>query len=145
LGALICLIVMNGLGSHMSVLSVATKSLSEALAMIHQMLLTIPELLRHPDKLSGIVGIVAAGGRSARAGIAWVSSFWVLLNVNLAVFNLLPLPPLDGGRIVFSVLEALWKPLKRLQIPVAVTGGALMLALMLYVTVHDIGRLVVSS
>ncbi|MHC1745356.1 MAG: site-2 protease family protein [Syntrophobacteraceae bacterium] len=145
IGAWVCLMVANGLSAHTSVLSVAGESFVEMLRLMHGMLVSIPELFRHPDRLSGIVGIVAAGGRSAQAGIAWAASFWVLLNVNLAVFNLLPLPPLDGGKIVFSVLEAIWKPLKRLQVPVAVTGWAFMLALMLYATVHDIGRLVVAS
>jgi regulator of sigma E protease len=145
LGALICLAAVKGLGSHGSSLSAASASFAELSRLTHQVLASLPVLFSHPDRLSGIVGIVAAGGRSAQAGIAWAASFWVLLNVNLAVLNLLPLPPLDGGKIVFSLLEAVCKPLKRLQVPVAVTGWLLMLGLMLYATVHDIGRLVVSS
>jgi len=139
-----CLAVMKAIGSDWSVPSVATQSVHEVLLLIQQMLQSIPEILHHPERLSGIVGIVSAGGRNPQAGLTWMASFWVLLNVNLAVSNLLPLPPLDGGKIVFLALEALWKPLKRLQTPAAVTGWALMLALMLYVTVQDIGRLVVS-
>jgi regulator of sigma E protease len=144
LGAVICLAVIKEMGSDLSLLSIATQSVVEVLLLVQQMLQSIPEILHHPDRLSGIVGIVSAGGRNARAGLAWAASFWVLLNVNLAVFNLLPLPPLDGGKIVFFLLEALWKPFKRLQTPAAVTGWVLMLALMLYLTVQDIGRLVVS-
>lgn len=145
LGAMLCLTVVNGLESRFTIPSAMASSLSQTLALVQHMVMSIPELFSHPEKLSGIVGIVAAGGRHADAGVAWAVSFWVLLSVNLAVFNLLPVPPLDGGKILFFMLEALWKPLKRLQAPVAVAGWVLMLTLMAYLTVQDIGRLVVSS
>ncbi len=145
LGAWSCLVAVSVLNPHVSVLAAASDALHEVARMIHQVLVSLPELFRHPDRLSGIVGIVAAGGQGAKAGVAWYASFWALLNVNLAVLNLLPLPPLDGGKIVFWVFEAVWKPLRRLQAPIAIAGWVLMLALMLVATVHDIGRLVVSS
>jgi regulator of sigma E protease len=66
----------------------------------------------------------------------------ILLNVNLAVFNLLPLPPLDGGKIVMCVLQKIFEPLRRLEIPLAIAGWVLLLSLMAYATVLDIHRIV---
>jgi len=45
-----------------------------------------------------------------------------LLNLNLAVFNLLPIPPLDGGKIVMTVLRTLYRPLRKLEMPLTVGG-----------------------
>jgi len=53
----------------------------------------------------------------------------------------LPFPPLDGGRIVFAVLEKIYRPLFRIQAPVTLAGWAFMLALMVYATIHDLGRI----
>lgn len=106
-----------------------------------QVLESIPMLFQQPDHLSGILGIVAAGGRAAGTNVQRILDISILLNVNLAVFNLLPLPPLDGGKIVMCGLEKLFKPLRRLEIPLAVGGWILFLALMIYATVLDIHRI----
>ena len=68
--------------------------------------------------------------------------FSVLINLSLAVMNLLPLPPLDGGRILFCVLEKIYRPVVRAEAPMTLAGWAMVLALMVYVTVQDVGRLV---
>jgi regulator of sigma E protease len=91
--------------------------------------------------VSGIVGIVAVGGSQFGSTVAGVLTFSVLINMNLAVLNLLPLPPLDGGRILFCVLEKIYQPLTRIQTPATLLGWALVLGLMAYATVQDIGRI----
>ena len=50
------------------------------------------------------------------------AQFSVPLNVNLAVFNLLPLLPLDGGKIVMGLLRKIHQPLRRLEVPLTVGG-----------------------
>ena len=72
----------------------------------------------------------------------WVSAlrFAVLLNLNLAIFNLLPIMPLDGGKILCSLLEKVSPRLVRLQTPLAIAGLALLLLLMVYTTVLDVMR-----
>lgn len=91
--------------------------------------------------MSGIVGIVAIGGSQYGTTLAGLAAFFVAISLNLGVLNLLPLPPLDGGRIVFSGLGTLFRPLRRIEIPVTLAGWALMLGVMIYATIHDIGRI----
>ena len=103
-------------------------------------LATLPSIFMHPAQLSGIVGIVAVGQSVVSDG--WVSAmrFAVLLNLNLAIFNLLPIMPLDGGKILCSLLEKVSPRLARLQTPLAIAGLALLLLLMVYTTVLDVMR-----
>jgi len=98
----------------------------------------IPMLFSQPDQLSGVLGIVAVGGKQVGTNPLRLLELCFLLNVNLAILNLLPIPPLDGGKIVMNVLERLYRPLKRLQVPLAVTGWALLACLMIYVTILDV-------
>ena len=93
-------------------------------------------------QLSGIVGIVAVGGSEFGSTLAGLLTFSVLINISLAVLNLLPLPPLDGGRILFCVLEKIYRPLAKIEAPVTLAGWTLVLVLMVCVTVQDVGRIV---
>ena len=80
---------------------------------------------------------------AASAGIISLLSFIGLLSVNLGILNLLPIPALDGGRIVFIGYEAIFK--KKLNQKVEnwlhTIVFFLLMALMLYVTYNDILRL----
>jgi regulator of sigma E protease len=95
------------------------------------------------EQVAGPVGIADLVGDAADRGLAALFSFVALISINLAVLNLLPIPALDGGRIVFSLIEAVrGKP-----IPPNVarwTNGiafALLILLMLIITYNDILRL----
>ena len=101
----------------------------------------IVALFSGAGELSGIVGIVAIGGSVYGTTWAGIAAFFVAISLNLGSLNLLPLPPLDGGRIVFSGLGTLYRPLRRIETPVTLAGWAFMLVLMIYATVHDIGRI----
>ena len=57
--------------------------------------------------VAGPVAIVAAGAEAARADAAGIFQFAAIVNINLAVVNLLPLPALDGGYLALILLEAL--------------------------------------
>ena len=96
------------------------------------------------SELSGIIGIVVVGGSQFGASIAGLLALSVAINLNLAIFNRLPLPPLDGGRIVSALLERIDQPLSRVQAPVMLVGWSFMLALMAYATIRDLGRLSLS-
>jgi regulator of sigma E protease len=105
-----------------------------------QLLAVIPMLFMEPDKLSGVVGIVAAGKEVMSDGVLSTLRFAILLNLNLAVFNLLPIAPLDGGKIFCALLEKVHPRLAKLHTGLAVVGLVLLLALMVYTTVLDVVR-----
>jgi regulator of sigma E protease len=103
-------------------------------------LTVLPYIFLHPDQLSGVVGIVAVGKQSVGGG--WMSGlkFAVLLSLNLGIFNMLPIAPLDGGKIVCCLLEKIHPRLARLHTGFAVAGLALLLMLVVYTTVLDVMR-----
>jgi regulator of sigma E protease len=109
---------------------------------LQQQLHGLSMLLTEFKQLSGLVGIVAVGGAEFGSTLANLLTFSVLINISLAVFNLLPLPPLDGGRILFCILEKIYRPIARVEAPATLLGWALVMMLMAYVTIQDVGRLV---
>jgi len=92
--------------------------------------------------LSGPVGIFAMLASQVNTDWRLALSFLVLLNLNLAVLNLLPIPVLDGGHIVMAILEKLrGRPLNLKFVEVTTTAFALLLiSFMLYVTFFDLKR-----
>jgi regulator of sigma E protease len=94
--------------------------------------------------LSGPVGIAGGWWHEIVHG-GWRRGLWfaVLLNINLAIINLLPLPVLDGGHILFAVIEAIRrKPLNaRFVQATSMAFATLLISFMLYVTFFDIQRL----
>lgn len=99
------------------------------------------------DQMSGPVGIVSEVNSAVKSGsYAWlyVLNLIALLTINLGVFNLLPIPALDGGRLFFMIVELI----RRKPIPpekegmVHAVGMLLLLALVIYVSFNDIMRLI---
>jgi regulator of sigma E protease len=88
----------------------------------------------------GIVGVV---GDAARFGFVYLLSFTALISINLAVINLVPFPALDGGRLLFLLIEKIKG--SRISPKIANTanaiGFALLIILMLVITYHDIAKL----
>ena len=103
-------------------------------------LMILPSAFMHPSQLSGVVGIVAAGESFVGSGLIKTLQFAVLLNLNLAIFNLLPIAPLDGGKILCALLEKVDPRLARLHTGFAMAGLVLLLGLMAYTTVLDVVR-----
>ena len=95
------------------------------------------------NQLSGPVGIVNTIGQATTMGADQVLSILALITVNLGVFNLLPFPALDGGKLVFLALEGIFrKPIpKKFEIVVNAAGMLCLFGLMLYATFNDILRL----
>lgn len=92
--------------------------------------------------LSGPVGILALLGSQVNTDYRLALNFLVLLNVNLAILNLLPMPVLDGGHILIALIERIRRrPLNARVHEYATTAFAvLLISFMLYVSFHDIKR-----
>lgn len=96
------------------------------------------------DQLSGPVGVAEVMATTASYSIAAFLQLVAFISINLGVMNLLPLPALDGGRLVFLILEGI----RRKPVPakyegyIHAAGLMLLLALMVYVTGQDILRIV---
>lgn len=101
-------------------------------------------LFSKPGSISGIVGVLHDGGRFIGGDGIKAVKLAMIISANLAIFNLLPLPVLDGGKIVFSLLERISVRLRPLFVPIMVIGWLLIIGLMIYATVMDVGRLLVS-
>ena len=92
----------------------------------------------------GPIGIAQETGRVLEAPLVSQLFFVGLLSVNLAVLNVLPFPPLDGGRIAVVVLEGI----RRRRLPaerealIYLTGFAVLIALVILISIQDIQRLI---
>lgn len=93
------------------------------------------------EQLMGIVGISEIVVETK--GIINYIYLIAVISVSLGVTNLLPIPPLDGGKIVLLLIEAIRKkPLKEnIEIQIQMAGFVLMIALTIFVTYKDILRI----
>ncbi|MCK1167658.1 RIP metalloprotease RseP [Streptococcus uberis] len=94
------------------------------------------------DKLGGPVAMYQMSSQAAASGIETVLSMMAMLSINLGIFNLIPIPALDGGKILMNLIEAIRrKPLKReTETYITFVGVVIMLVLMVAVTWNDIMR-----
>ena len=96
------------------------------------------------SQVSGPVGIVGAVGSASEGGVVALLTLTAVISVNLALINIIPVPALDGGRLLFVAIEAvIRRPLpKGLAGALNTVGFALLILLMLVVTISDIWKLV---
>ena len=94
--------------------------------------------------MSGPVGVTVAIGEVAKHSIMDLIPIMALITINLGLFNLLPVPALDGGRLLFILLEMIFrKPVpQKFEAIVHAVGFALLIALMLVITLKDILALI---
>lgn len=99
------------------------------------------------NNLSGPVGIVSAIGTAASYGLEDVLSLLALITINLGIFNLLPLPMLDGGKLVFLLIEGVTGRAvpDRVQNAINMAGLFFFLALMIFTTYNDVVRLITGN
>lgn len=110
-----------------------------------RILSALKNLIFQPDlnKLGGPVAIFKESSDAAKNGIENVLYFLAVISINIGIFNLIPIPALDGGKIVLNILEAIRrKPLKQeIETYVTLAGVVIMVVLMIAVTWNDIMRL----
>lgn len=96
------------------------------------------------SQITGPVGIVKAVGDASGFGLSYLLSFTALISINLVIINLLPIPALDGGRLMFLVIEKIrGKNIKVKTAQIANTIGFFaLILLMIVVTFKDIRHLI---
>lgn len=96
-----------------------------------------------PDEIAGPVGITQMIGDAAREGLGYLMSFTAILGINLAVVNLLPIPALDGSRLLFLCVEGIrGKPIDpQKENIIHLIGFALLMVLFLLITYNDLVRI----
>ncbi|QBP17952.1 RIP metalloprotease RseP [Acetilactobacillus jinshanensis] len=94
------------------------------------------------NDLGGPVAIFATTSQAAKLGITGLLQFLAFLSINLAIMNLLPIPALDGGKIILNLIQAIRRrPVsENVEATITLIGFALILVLMVLVTWNDIER-----
>lgn len=94
------------------------------------------------NDLGGPVAIYAGTSAATSQGVNGVLNFLALLSINLGIVNLLPIPALDGGKLLFNIIEGIIRrPIpERVEGIVNLAGFALLMLLMILVTYNDIQR-----
>ena len=97
-----------------------------------------------PKDIAGPVGIYALTSQAASFGILPLINFMGILSVNLAILNIMPLPALDGGRLLFIIIEGVMgkKVVPKFEAIVHTVGMLLLLLLLFAITAYDIRRLI---
>lgn len=96
------------------------------------------------SQVAGPVGIAGVVGSAAAQGIGGLLSIVALISINLALINLIPVPALDGGRLLFVIVESsIRRPIKpSVARAFTAAGFAFLILLMVVVTAHDIFKIV---
>jgi len=94
------------------------------------------------EDLAGPIGIAVITGEVQKMGFIFLLQFIALISINLAIINVLPIPALDGGRLLFLAIEKIkGSPVKQKYEKMAHTiGFAVLIFLMILVTFRDIGK-----
>lgn len=111
--------------------------------LIFQVLRGIVERRMSPKSLQGPIGIARASGAAARQGATAFFGLMAMVSLNLAVFNLLPIPILDGGVILMLVVEMLMRRDLSMKVKEAVfkLGFVFLMAVVAFVLYNDISKL----
>ena len=96
------------------------------------------------DQIGGVISIVDTTAKASEYGFIALLMFSALLSVNLGVLNLLPIPALDGGHIMFNLYELITRhtPSEKAFINITIVGWVMLGSLMLLGIYNDINRLI---
>lgn len=127
--------------------NILSQSVGETCSTARLIIMSLIDILRGKyglNDMSGPVGVVQVVSQSVSYGLSTFLYLVSLITINVGVFNLLPIPALDGCRFLFLVIEAIRrKPLKpQVEGMVHFVGFALLMLLMIVVTFKDIYQLV---
>jgi regulator of sigma E protease len=97
-----------------------------------------------PKDVTGPVGIFAITSEVSKFGILSIINFLGIFSVNLAIINILPFPALDGGRLIFIIIEKMMgkKVVPKVEASIHAIGMAILITLMIAITYFDAKRLI---
>lgn len=96
-----------------------------------------------PKEIGSVIAIVDITAKASEIGFFAVLGFMALISVNLGVLNLLPIPALDGGHIMFNIYELIFKkaPNKQVFASLSIAGWGILLSVMAVGVYNDINRI----
>ena len=136
--------------ANIGAFQIFTESVKDSFTVVGRMGLLIFDSLKQLftgeasiNELSGPVGIVSAVNESASQGVMYYFMLTAIMCVNLAIVNILPLPALDGGRILFVIIRKITGRMisDELEAKIHMIGMALLLALVIMITFKDVGTM----
>jgi len=139
---LFCFALANCISTGLSLNSLFIKPFLQVYTIFSGIIIALLGMFSQHSQLSGIIGVVAQGGQFIGGSFVKAIQFVGLISINLAVLNLVPLPVLDGGKILLYLMEGVHPKFSKLHYPLAIAGWVLVMGLMLYATVIDVVRLV---
>lgn len=133
-------------GATVNFFKAMSMSVVYSFSMVKMIFITLVQLFRGIglQNMSGPIGIYQETSAMVNYGFWAVLQLTALLSINLGVFNILPIPALDGGRIVFVLYEMITGKTanKRIESALIIGSFVLLLALILLVSIQDIVKLV---
>lgn len=118
--------------------------IKQTLVFLGMMIGSLATIFQGGGQVAGIIGIVSQGSSFVGGNMLNALHFMALLSLNLFILNMLPVPVLDGGKLLLYLIECISPKSKKLQYPLALAGWVFMIGLMIYATALDIGNIVKS-
>ena len=127
--------------------TVLKQSVGEVFSLTRQIYMSLVMLITGAvplNNLSGPVGIVSVIGEASKYGISSLLYIMAYISIDLGIMNVLPIPALDGGKMLLILAEAVSgkKPSRKAELIINGTGFALLIGLMAFVTINDVMRLI---
>jgi regulator of sigma E protease len=96
------------------------------------------------SQVAGPIGIAGAVGTASTQGLGYLFSIMAIISINLALINLIPVPALDGGRLLFVIIESVIRRPIKASVAHAINsvGFVFLILLMLVVSAHDIFKII---
>ena len=137
-----CFSLINTFTMDFSLWALTVKPILQAGQLFIGMAASLPQIFSGQGEVAGIVGIISQGGQIIESSIFNSLKFAALISLNFALLNLLPLPILDGGKILLYLMEKVSVKFKKVHYPLALASWVLIIGLMVYVTVLDVSKLI---
>jgi regulator of sigma E protease len=139
----ICLSILNTYSMGFSFLGTLIHPFQKSWAMGYQMMASLPQLFSAPGQIMGIVGIVAQGGNFVSGSFLKSLQFLAMISMNLCIINLLPIPALDGGKLLMYLGEKVHPRFVKLHIPFSIAGWVFIIGITVYTVIIDVVTLTV--